>query len=617
MLVPLRFQRLVFSKMMKRSWAWATSLCLAFGATALAASPPTSPQPEKVLRYAFPIAETGMDPAQVQDLYSRVLVANMFDSLYGYDYLMRPVRVKAVLADGMPENSPDFRTFTVRLRHGILFADDPAFGGKKRELTAQDVVYSYKRIFDPKVKSPVLSDLEEQTLLGLAELRKQAQASGKFDYDREVEGLRALDRYTVQFRLAESRPRFILTLADPGIYGIVAREVVEKYGDQIMEHPVGTGPFVLQEWQHSSKLTFVRNPNYREEYYSEEAAADDAPAQALAGRMKGKRLPIVDKVVVSIIDEPQPRWLSFLNNEQDLMQELPASFATSAIPNNKLAPNLAKRFIEMERMPLPEISLIYFNMEDPLVGGYTPDKVALRRAIGLGYNSEEEVRLPRRGQAIVAQGLIEPGTSGYDPAFRSEMGTFDRARAIALLDMYGYTDKDGDGWRDQPDGKPLVLEMNTLGSADYREKDEILKKNMDAIGIKMVFKIGKWPEQLKAARPGKLMLWQLGFAASNPDGGNILQLGTTNQVGQQNFARFRNPQFDKLYEQQSLMVDGPERYAVMQQAVKILIAYMPYKVRIHRINTDLMQPWLIGYKRHPTARGFWRYVDIDTSKLPK
>ena len=603
--------------MTKRSWAWATSLCLAFGATALVAAQTTALQAEKVLRYAFPTAETGMDPAQVQDLYSRILVANMFDSLYGYDYLMRPARVKPILADGMPESSADFRMFTVRLRHGILFGDDPAFGGKKRELTAQDVVYSYKRIFDPKVKSPVLSDMEEQTLLGLAELRKQAQASGKFDYDRDVEGMRALDRYTVQFRLAESRPRFVFTLADPGIYGIVAREVVEKYGDQIMEHPVGTGPFVLQEWQRSSKLTFVRNPNYREEFYSEEAPADDSPAQALAARMKGKRLPLVDKVVVSIIDEPQPRWLSFLNNEQDLIQELPASFATYAIPNNKLAPNLARRGIQMERVALSDISLIYFNMEDPMVGGYTPDKVALRRAIGLGYNSDEEVRLARRGQAIVAQGLIQPGTSGYDPAFRSEMGTFDRARAIALLDMYGYTDKDGDGWRDQPDGKPLVLEMNTLGTSDYREKDEIFKKNMDAIGIKIVFKIGQWAEQLKAARPGKLMLWQLGFSASNPDGGNILQLGTTNQVGQQNLARFRNAQFDKLYDQQSLMVDGPERYAVMQQAVKIMIAYMPYKVRLHRIGTDLMQPWLIGYDRHPIARGFWRYVDIDTTKLPK
>ena len=600
-----------------RHWALATSLCLALGATAPAAAQSTPNTPEKVLRYAFPIAETGMDPAQLSDLYSRILTANIFDALYGYDYLSRPARVKPVLADGMPEISPDYRVYTVKLRRGILFADDPAFGGRKRELTAADVVYTYKRVYDPRTKSPSLSSLEEENILGLAELRKQAQASGNFDYDREVAGVRALDRYTVQFRLAEPRPRFLLTTADPGILGIVAREAVEKYGDQIMEHPVGTGPFMLQEWQRSSKLTFVRNPNYREEFYNEQPSTDDPGAQAIAARMQGKRLPLLDKVIISIIDEPQPRWLSFLNNEHDLMERLPQSFSTQAIPNNRLAPNLAKRGIQMERVALSDIGMMYFNMDHPMVGGYAPVKVALRRAIGLAYNSEEEVRLPRRGQAIVAQGFVMPNTTSYDPTFRSEMGTFDRARAIALLDMYGYTDRDGDGWRDQPDGKPLVLEMHTLGTSDYREQDEIIKKNMDAVGIKVTFQIGKWPEQLKAARTGKMMMWQLGFTASSPNGGAILELASSQQIGQQNQARFRNAEFDRLYLQQGLMPDGPERNEVIRKAVKILIAYMPYKVRVHRIGTDLMQPWVVGYKRHPNAREFWRYIDIDTTKLPK
>jgi ABC-type transport system substrate-binding protein len=596
--------------------ALVTALCLALGG---AAAPAAQPQaaPEKVLRYAFPVAETGMDPAQLSDLYSRTLTANIFDGLYGYDYLARPVRVKPVLAEGMPQVSADFRSYTVRLRRGIYFADDPAFGGRKREVTAQDVVYTIKRIFDPRYKSPSLSSLEEEKLLGLDELRRRAEASGKFDYDSEVEGLRALDRYTVQFKLAESRPRFVLILADSGVLGVMAREVVEKYGDQIMEHPVGTGPFMLQEWQRSSKLTLVRNPNFREEYYDEQPAAGDAAAQAIAAQMKGKRLPIVDKVVVAIIDEPQPRWLSFLNNEQELMERLPQSFANVAIPNNQLAPNLAKRGIRMERVPLSDITMFYFNMEDPLVGGYTPQQVALRRAIALAYNSEEEVRLPRRGQAIVAQGFVSPNTLSFDPDFRSEMGTFDRSRAIALLDMFGYTDKDGDGWRDLPDGKPLVLELQTLGTSDSRELDEVVKKNMDAIGVRIVFKIGKWPEQLKAARAGKLMMWQVGETANSPDSGPILELGYSKSIGQENLARFSNARFDELFRKQAVMPDGPERDAVIRDAVRILIAYMPYKVRVHRIGTDLMQPWLLGYKRHPNAIDFWKYVDIDAARLPR
>ncbi len=230
--------------------------------------------PEKVLRYAFPVAETGFDPAQLNDLYSRIITANIFEALYGYDYLARPAKVKPVLAEAMPEVSPDFRTFTVKMRRGIHFADDPAFGGQRREVTAADVVYSYKRIMDPANKSPLVSGIEEEKILGLSELRKKALDGGKFDYDTEIEGMRALDRYTVQFKLGEARPRFILTLADPGIMGLVAREVVEKYGEAIMEHPVGTGPFMLKEWRRSSKITLVRNPGYRDVFYD----AQPAPA---------------------------------------------------------------------------------------------------------------------------------------------------------------------------------------------------------------------------------------------------------------------------------------------------------------------------------------------------
>jgi ABC-type transport system substrate-binding protein len=593
-------------------------LCAALFSVAVgtASHAQTQPVQEKVFRYAFLIAETGFDPQQLSDLYSRTVTGNIFETLYDYTYLTRPTKVRPVLAEGMPEVSADFKTWTVHMKHGVYFADDPAFGGKRRELTAQDVVYTFKRVYDPKTRSPSLSSLDEEKILGLPELAAKAEKTHKFDYDSEVEGIRALDRYTVQFKLGVSRPRFVQTIADPGILGIVAREVVEKYGDDIMAHPVGTGPFMLSEWKHSSRMTFVKNPNYRAEFFDEDAPPGDKVGEAIAKHLKGKRLPLVDKVVVSIIEEPQPRWLSFLNREQDLMERLPANFVTQAIPNNKLAPNLAKKGIQMERVQLSDVSMFYFNMDDPVVGGYTPEKVALRRALALAYNSEEEIRLPRRGQAVVAQSLIEPNTTTYDPKFHTEMGTFDRARAIALLDMYGYTDKNGDGWRDMPDGSPLALTIDTQGTADSRELDEILKKNMDAVGVKLRFRIGQWPEQLKAAQAGSLQMWQLGFTAAEPDSGVALQLGASAQVGQQNLARFRNKQFDEIFEKQGVMPDGPQRDAMIRDAARILVAYMPYKIRVHRIGTDMWQPWLIGYKRHPFSLSFWRYIDIDTDKLP-
>ena len=580
-------------------------------------APAQTKAPEKVLRYAFEIAETGFDPVQITDAYSRIATENMFDALYSYDYLARPAKVKPNVAQGMPAISADFRTYTVKIQPGIYFADDPAFGGKKRELTAEDFAYSYKRIFDPKTKSQLYSDLEEEKLVGMEELRRDAEKPGaSFNYEKQVEGIRALDRYTIQFKLQEPRPRFIYSLADSSIVGAVAREVVEKYGDKIMEHPVGTGPFKLDQWVRSSKMTFVRNPNFREVFWDAEPPADDARSQAIYQQLKGKRIPLVDRVEISIIEEIQPRWLSFLSNDHDFLMYLPNAFSYQAIPNNRVAPNLAKRGITMERVPAPDVTVTYFNMEDPVVGGNAPDKVALRRAIALAYNSEEEIRLPRRNQAIPAQGPMQPTTYGYDPKFKTEMSEFSRARAAALLDMYGYVDRDGDGWRDLPDGKPLLLQYSTTPTAADRELNQIWKKNMDAMGIRIEFKTGKWPEHLKAARAGKLMMWGLGFAASSPDGGGILSLAYGPGKGEGNLSRFENAEFDRLYQKQQLMADGPERLAIMQQLVKIMVAYMPYKFSTHRIRTDMIQPWLIGYRRHPTSRGFWRYVDIDTSKLP-
>ena len=594
---------------------WGCVLAAFFGSVGLHAQDRPG---EKILRYAFEIAETGFDPAQISDVYSRIATSSMFDSLYGYDYLARPVKVRPRVAVGMPVISADFRTYTIQIKPGIYFSDDAAFGGKKRELTAQDYVYSYKRFFDPKTKSPIFSDLEEEKLIGMDALRREAEKPGaSFNYDKEVEGIRALDRYTLQFKMEETRPRFIYSLADAGTFGAVAREVVERYGDKIMEHPVGTGPFKLNEWTRSSKMTFVKNPNYREEFYEAEPAADDPRSQEIYRLMKGKRLPMVDRVEISVIEEVQPRWLSFLGKEHDFLFLLPEAFSYQAIPNNQLAPNLVKKRMSMDRVAIPDVTVTYMNMEHPLLGGYTPEKVALRRAIALAYHTEEEIRLPRRNQAIPAQGPIQPSTYGYDAKFKTEMSEFSPARAAALLDLYGYVDRDGDGWRDMPDGKPLVLEYATQPDATSRERNEIWKKSMNAARIKIEFKTAKWPENLKSARVGKLMMWGLGYSASTPDGAGALGLGYGPGKGEGNLARFENAEFDKLYRQQQLLPDGPERLAIMQQLVKIMVAYMPYKFATHRLRTDMMQPWLLGYRRHPISRDFWKYVDIDTSQLQR
>ncbi len=589
---------------------------LATTTLAAAQAPAAAAPAAKVLRYAFKVAETGFDPAQISDLYSRTIAANIFEAPYQYEFLARPVRLRPSTALAMPEVSDDFKTFTIRLKRGVFFADDPAFAGKPRELTAADYVYSLKRLADPRLKSPHYSQIEEDGFLGLAELREAALAGKPFDYDREIDGLRAVDRYTLQIRLANANPRFADHLSDASLAGAVAREVVEKYGDRIMEHPVGTGPFRLARWKRSSLIVLEKNPGFRDQFYDEEAPADDPLAVAAAARLKGRKLPMIDRVEVSIIEEAQPRWLAFLNAEMDVLEQVPEDFTLAAIPGNRIAPDLARRGIYAVRYARSDLALSYFAMENPVVGGYSAEKVALRRAIALAVNVDEEIRQVRRGQAIVGNGIIGPGSSGYDSGFRSEMGEYSRSRALALLDTYGYVDRDGDGWRDQPGGAPLVIEYATQPDNLSRQLIEQWKKNMDAVGIRIAFKTAKWPENLKASRAGRLMMWGVGQSAG-PDASDFLTLAYGPSKGLANHARFDLPAYNRLYDLQKSLPDGPERLALIRRAQELLVAYMPYKVHVHRIYTDLAQPWVVGMHRNVFLREFWKFVDIDIDNEDK
>jgi ABC-type transport system substrate-binding protein len=573
-----------------------------------------APVPQKVLRYAFEVAETSLDPAKINDLYSRTLTPHIYEGLYTYDHLARPVKIKPLTADGMPEHSADFRVWTVKVKPGIYFADDPAFKGRKRELVAQDYVYSFKRFADPANKSPAWGSLEQEGFPGLNELRNDALKTRKpFDYDREIEGLRALDRYTIRFTVKEPRPRFVQSLAGSDLFGAVAREVIEFYGEQADRHPVGTGPFKLVQWRRSSFLAFERNPDFREMVYDAEPAPDDAEGQALLAKFKGRRLPMVDRVEISIIEEEQPRWLSFVNGETDLAYRVGYQFASQAMPNGKVAPNLAKKGIRGYPIVESASNYYYFNMEDPIVGGYTPEKVALRRAIALGIDTRNIIDYAYSGLGKIAQTPILPHTSAFDPKLKSELSDYDPARAQALLDLYGYKDRDGDGWRERPDGSPLVLNVSTQAQARDRKIAEVLTKNMKAIGIRNQMLVGQWPENLKAARAGKLQVWSLGLSAAAPDAAGTFARYDGRQIGGQNLARINLPQFSTLYDKLQTLPDGPERSAAFREAELLALAYMPYKLTLNRLSIDMAQPQVVGYRRPVFWQDWWQYVDIDNS----
>jgi ABC-type transport system substrate-binding protein len=569
--------------------------------------------PAKVLRVAFPIDVSGLDPAGTQETYANGVEGRIFDALYVWDYLARPYRFVPSIATDMPEISADGRVWTIHVRQGIYFADDPVFGGKKRELTAADFVYAWKRVVDPRVRSPN-SDLLEHKLVGLDAAVAKAKSSGRFDYDAEIHGMRAPDRYTLRVELVEPDYTFLGILDSPALRA-VAREAVEKYADEsgrAMHHPVGTGPYRLKEWQPGRRIVLEANPGYREDLFPPAPANADAAIKAVADSMKGKRLPQLGRIEISIVEETNPRLLLFDAGQIDML-DVPGDVAPKMIGSaGTLLPEFAARGIRLERATELGVTFSYFNMDDPVVGGYSPDKVALRRAICSAYNRPEAIRVIRNGQAVPATQPIPPDVEGHVAGYKG-LSPYDPATARALLDKFGYRDRDGDGLREDADGRPLVIHQTSGVGAVYRQFDDLWQRSMREVGIRMDFEVQSFTESFKAAHAGKLQFAGFGWSGDIAD--DFMRNFYGPGAGASNLARFRSAEFDALYDKSHRTADKAERNRLYEAMTKIVSAQAPWCMNDYRISNTVVAPQVRGYLKN--AHYFvahWLYLDIDTAQ---
>ncbi len=571
----------------------------------------------KTVRLAFRAAETGFDPQKIEDRYSVGIAENIFESFLTYDWLARPVRLAPQVVEKVPEGEEGGTRFTFRIKPGILFADDPAFKGKKRELVAADMEYAIKRFRDPAVRSPY-SWLFEEKIVGLDEYVEQIKKTdSKFDYDARIEGITVRDKYTISFKLREPDFNFIYFFAMPNVVP-VAREVIETYRADTMAHPVGTGPFILKEWVRRSKIVLERNPNYRGHTLSSEFAdPKDKWDQGAIAALGGKTLPLIDRVIISPIEEEQPRYLAFMNFEHDYIEETPLSFVRQLIPNGpngKLAPVLIKRNVQVFHEEQPEITYDAFNMEDPIVGGYKPENIALRRAIVHAHDRMQEINIVRRGQASPAMTPVGPGVVGFDPTFRSAEQEYNLPRARALLDVYGYLDRDGDGWRDMPDGRSILLEYKYQSNEqEQRQRAELWAKNMADVGLRMTSTAVQFADLLKDRKVGKFQMSGIAWIADYPDAQNFLQLLYGPNTGISNDARFKLPEYDRLYTASLKVPDGVERNRLYREMNRLVAAYAPWRLGVHRSFNHFINPWVKGYKKHPILYTSFKYLDIDVA----
>lgn len=540
----------------------------------------------------------GLDPSQTDDLYSSTAVSYAYDGLLKYHYLKRPYVLEANIATAMPTVSADGKTLTFKLRTGILFQDDPSFkatNGKGRELVAQDFIYSFMRLADPKNSSPGWWIFDGK-IVGLNEWRDEASKSGKSDYTKKVEGLRALDRYTLQIELKARSEQFLYALAMSYTFP-VPQEAVEFYGADFIRTPVGTGPYVLDRKASdiSSKLVWVKNPTYRDEFYPREGEAGDKELGLLDDA--GKKLPLAEKVILNIIPETQPRWLNFLAGKLDRAEVPKDNIAQAVHPDGKTTDELKKQSIRMQRVPQLEIVRETFNLHDPLM-----KNKLLRQAISLAINVDQIIELFYGGQATPLFGPIPQGIVGYDPNLKNPYRQHDLEKAKQMLAKAGY-----------PEGKGLTpIEYASVSRTVDRQQAEYMQKQLSEIGVQLKLTFYTWPEFQQVIKNRKAQMWGWAWGADYPDGENFLQLFySKNLTPGPNDSSYENPVYDRLYEQALSMRNTPERTTIYRKMAEILVEDAVNIWKVSRMKLIAVNPWLKGDKYHEMENGYVRYMRVD------
>jgi ABC-type transport system substrate-binding protein len=557
---------------------------------------------EAVICAVMPTKMQGFDPGYTSDIYSAEVASEVFECLYQYHYLKRPYELIPQLATDMPEVSEDKLTYTIKIKKGVYFADDKCFpDGKGRELKASDFVFAWKRIANIKYLSPNWWIFEDK-IIGLDEFReytKSCKSQFEVDYSRAVEGLQTPDDYTVVIRLKKPWPQIMYILAFPPTAPIV-KEAVDYYGKDIINHPIGTGPFKLNVWNRGSYIELVKNPNFREEFYPSEGEEGDMEKGLLADA--GKRLPLVDKMSWLVIEEEQPMWLQFLRNKVDTSAIPKDNFGYAISPSRGLTAEMKRRNIHLVKIYDPDTFFIGFNMEDAVLGRNKP----LRCAISCAYNRAEETKLFWNNVWEVAYGFIPPMFESYNPEIKRIGQRYDPEKAKQLLKeaekIYG--------------GKLPKLRLS-IGSTDTqrRQLGQYYKRCLEEVGLDIELEFMDWPIFMQKLNTKSCQMFSIGWMADYPDAETFLQtFYSKNASPGSNHYNYSSEKFDEIYEKVIVMPDNPERTDLYREAEGVVLEDCPAVCTLHRVRYILYHDWLGNYKPHVFPFGVWKYRKADGAK---
>lgn len=551
----------------------------------------------KTLHMELPSMPATLDPSMATDVVGVTELTKVYEGLLEYHYLKRPAELIPNLAEEMPAVSADGLTYTFRIKQGVYFQDNKCFNdGKGKELTADDFVYSLMRVADPKLQSPLFSMMDGR-IKGLNEWRAKYADAEYADYTAVVEGIKAIDKYTLQVTLTRPWPQFLHTLTMPHAFAI-PKEAVEHYGKEFANHPVGTGPFIIKEFNpQENKIIAYKNPTFREKLYPSEASEECKHLLEYAGR----RLPFVDVIETVIITEEQPRWLKFISKKIDIVNLRLMSDMKSKLEGDAPSEELRNSGVLFMNRPQSMTSYYMINNTIPPFKG----NKYLRQAISIAFNRAKRNELFDSSLNLMAQSFIPPTLAGYEKDFVNKNNEYSVEEAKKMLAKAGY-----------PGGKGLpAITLEVGNDARARQAAEFFQNCMKEIGISINISQNSWPELVTKSHQGKYMMYAMAWCADYPDAENFLVLFNHMDSSDMSWGGFNEKEYNKLYNEVSVMQDSPERTKLYAKLNRILAEEVPALFIDHETARSFYYSWVKNYEYFDPKRcDFAQYLDVDMEK---
>lgn len=528
-----------------------------------------------------------IDPAIAFDTVSAKVLGQIYETLFEYEYLKRPLTLRPLIAKEFPLIENKGLKYTIKLKDNILYHQHKLLA-PGRSVTAQDFINQIKRLAFKKTQGNGWW-LFENKIKGLDSFRNKAKTIDDL-ISMEVEGLKAPDKSTLIIHLKKPFPQlmyaFALTLTAP-----IPVEVIKEKNNQILDEAFGTGPYKIKKWQRGSKITLEKNKQYITSKYPK---MGDRFSQ-LNGLLvdQDKALPFFNEIEFRVIKEAQTRWLEFLNSNLDSLVLAKDHFNLAFDENGNLNKELKKLKVNSELASAMTYWWLGINMKDPILG----NNKNLRMAIAHAINRDEFIKIFTNNIGLKANYFLPPDINGYNPSYDLPY-KYDLKKASEYLKKAGY-----------PNGKGLQsIKLDMRGSnTTARQMANFFKTNLEKIGIKVEINLNQFAAFLKKARSGNLELFLDGWALDYPDAENVLQLLLKkNHPPGQNSTYYHNRTVEKFFNEY-MTSSELEIPIILKQIQKELDQDLPWIMLYYARNTVLYSNKLVNYRYHPMYNWF-KYV---------